>query len=390
MAQLKKLLPSTYMKNLKTVIVLLLIAASWWAQAQTNAILALENQDYKIAKDAIDKYFTKNAATIATNPKEAKAWYYKGRIYHILATSEDTKLRSLVDADGLKTAAEAYAKASELDATKNKEWKTKSDEQLNILHAVFFNEGIAKYQQEDFTGAVDNMKMCQKLKPEDTLAYTVGASLGIQAKDFAFAKDSYNKLISMGYKNISYYKNLLYIALEEEKNNDEAMNVIQAARKEFPENATFMAQEVNLYINTGRKQEAISKLEEAVNTDAANAKLYLYNLGILYKQTNDNVKAKDYFKKSLDLDPNYGDSNYMFGFMLMEEGDAVNKKINMMPYKEWQAKGKQEEAKRDNLYKSAIPYLEKAYAESKEPELKNQLITLYKKFNMNDKIKALN
>lgn len=377
------------MKKL-SLITISLLASFTIATAQTNAILALENQEYKVAKESIDKYFTKNAATIATNPKEAKAWFYKGKIYNIVATSDKPEIKALGDEKSLAVAVEAFRKAVELDNSKSAEWKKQSQDQLEAIWGVTFNEGIKKYQENDLKASLTNMDLCISIKPADTLAYTVGASIAISAKDFAWAKKAYYSLIEKGFKNYNYYKNLLYIVSEEEKNTDETMKVIQMGREAFPMDAMFMAQEVNLYITSGKTQEAIAKLEAAAKNDAANAKVYYYNLGIIYKQTNDNVKAREFFAKSLAEDANYEGANYMTGFMFMEEGDVLNKKINNMTLKEYNLNGKKEEAKRDEFYKKAIPYLEKSYAVSKDEKVKDQLISIYKKFKMEDKIKSLN
>ena len=233
------------------------------------------------------------------------------------------------------------------------------------------------------------MTICQSIKPADTLAYVVGASMAIQAKEFDAAKASYYKLISLNNKTKAVYKNLYYVVKEEQKNDAEAMKIIADARAVHPNDKDFLTQEINLYIAAGKSTEAIGRLNDAIKADPANAKVYLYNLGIIFKQTNDNVKAKEYFTQSLATDSLYEGTNYMMGFIYMDEGDVLNKKINNMNLKDYNATGKKEEAKRDALYKKAIPYLEKSYRENKDPKLKDQLTTLYKKFKMTEKEKNI-
>lgn len=372
------------MKKLVVVSISLVFAIQFSFAQLTNAVIAFESMEMQVAKESIDKYMLKEKGMI-----DPKGWLYKGKIYQFISGSDKPEIKSLITGDPLKSIIEAYQKVVELDKSKSQEWAKQAKEQLEAVYATTFNEGIAKYKADDFKGSLEYMSICQTLKPTDTLAYTVGASIGIQIKDYAAAKKAYFDLIEKGFKSYSYYKNLLFIA-SEEKNNEETMKVIQMGREQFPNDATFMAQEVNMFITLGKSKEAIEKLVNAAQKDSANAKVYFYNLGILYKQTNDNVKAKEFFAKSLAKDPAYEGANYMTGFMLMEEGDVVNKKLNNMNLKEYNASGKKEEAKRDDLYKKAIPFLEKAYAVNKDASVKDQLISIYKKFKMEDRIQKLN
>jgi len=370
----------------KLIIALLtIVCAMQLSFAQlTNAILAFENQEMKVAKESIDKYMSKEKSLL-----DPKGWLYKGKIYQFISGSDKPEIKGLAP-EPTKAIIEAYQKTVETDKTKLQEYAKQAKEMLEVVWGLVFNDGIKKYQENDFKGALDDMLTCQNLKPTDTLAYTVGASIAIQAKDFAAAKKSYYTLIANGNRNYTFYKNLLYITSEEEKNTEEAFKVVQMGRAEFPNDAMFMAQEVNMYIASGKTKEAVEKLEQAAVKDPANAKVYYYNLGILFKQTNDNARAKDYFAKSLALDGEYEGANFMTGFMLMEEGDIFNKKLNNMTLKEYSATGKKDETKRDDLYKKAIPYLEKAYGQNKDSKVKDQLISIYKKFKMEDKIQKLN
>ncbi|MDX2191087.1 MAG: hypothetical protein SFY32_14595 [Bacteroidota bacterium] len=354
-------------------------------QAQlTNAVLALENKEYKVAKESIDKYMLKEKSAT-----DAKGWYYKGSIYYDIAFSSDEAVKALEKkVVAIKTSAEAYNKSILNDKPKG-EWAEKSKPFLDNLWGNTFNESIDKYKNNDFAGSLEFIKVCQMIKPKDTLAFTTGALIAMQAKDYKTAKETYEGLLAIDYKPKSLFKNLFYIVLVELKDTTSAFKVVGQARSLFPEDKDFLSQEINLYIETKRQQEAINKLNEAVKADPANAKVYLYNLGIIYKQSNDNVKARGFFQQSLAKDSLYEGANYMYGYMIMEDGDFINKKINNMTLKEFNMNGKKEEAKRDAMYKKAIPYLEKAYRVSKDEALKKQLTTLYTKFKMDAKLKDL-
>ncbi|MDX2196756.1 MAG: hypothetical protein NW207_10085 [Cytophagales bacterium] len=348
----------------------------------TNVIIALQEGNVPVAKKNIDAYMAKEKSAT-----DAKGYFYKGNVYETIFLSKDAAITAL-EANPLPIAVEAYMKSVSLDKPKG-EWVTKSKERLENLWASSYNKSIELYKANDMDGALKYIEITQLIKADDTTAFSIGASFAITSEKFEKAIEYYNKLIALNTQNLSVYKNLLYIYTQKIKNNDKAIEICGLGRKKFPNESSFMAEEVNIYIATNRTAEAIAKLNDAVQNDKPNAKVYLYNLGILYKQTGDNIKAKENFVQSLAIDSLYEGANYMLGFMTMEEGDVINKKINNMNMKDYTAIGKKEEAKRDALYKKAIPYLEKSYKVNKDPKLKEQLTSIYTKFKMTDKIKSL-
>ena len=379
------------MKKYFLVITLILIGFTASYSQLTNAILAIQDGQIKIAKESIDKYMLKEKS-----PLEAKAWFYKGNIYESIAFTKDEEIKALEPKNALKITVEAYQKVIALDKPKG-EWVTQATPRLENVWGVIFNTSIESYKiyTADTTNkaklkeSLELMTLCQTIKPLDTLAYNVAATIAIQGNDFKYAKNAYLKLIEIKYITKSVYKNLFYIEKEKFNNKDEALKILAEARKVYPDDKDFLAQEIDLYISLGKQQEAITKLSDAVKTDPSNAKVYYYNLGIIYKQLNDNVKSKESLQKSLAADSLYEGANYMMGFLFMDEGDVVNKKLNNMKLNEYNVSGKKEEAKRDALYKKSIPYLEKSYKVSKDEKLKGQLVSLYTKFKMTEKLKSI-
>lgn len=368
---------------MKKLISIVLIGGINFAYAQlTNAILAIQDGDVKVAKESIDKYMAK-----PKSDQDPKGWYYKGNIYESIAFTKDSLVVGKLETkqNAIKTTAEAYQKAISLDKP-NGEWAKQAKDRVEGVWANSLNEGINKYNVKDYKTAIEFLKLASDVKPSDTLSVVNTGLIAIEARDFVSAKGAFLKLISMGYKTKRNYSQAYFISKDELKDDAETARILAEARTTFPTDAYFMTEEINALIKADKKEEAISKLNGALSTDPANAAMYQYNLGLLYNQTGDKLKAKESFNQSLAKDSLYADSNYMMGFMLLEEGDVINKKINQMKMPEYQAKGKSEEAKRDNVYKSAIPYLEKSYSVSKEPALKSQLNNLYAKHKINKKI----
>lgn len=368
---------------MKKLISIVLVGGMNFAYAQlTNAILAIQEGDVKVAKESIDKYMAKPKSDL-----DPKGWFYKGNIYESIAFTKDSLVAAKLDTktNAIKATAEAYQKAMSLDKP-NGEWAKQAKERAEGVWANTLNEGINKYNVKDYKSAIEFLTIASSVKPSDTLSVVNTGLIAIEGKEYAVAKDAFLKLISMGYKTKRNYSQAYYISKDQLNDADATSKLLAEARQVFPSDAYFMTEEINALIKADKKEEAIAKLNAALATDPANAAMYHYNLGLLYNQTNDKPKAKESFKQSLAKDSLYSDSNYMMGFMLLEEGDVINKKINQMKMPEYTAKGKAEESKRDNTYKSAIPYLEKSYAVSKEASLKGQLNNLYTKHKINKKI----
>jgi hypothetical protein len=366
---------------------LILLSSFTISNAQlTNAILALEENDIKSAKNFIDKQMLKEKS--ATDPK---SWFYKGKVYSQIYVSTVAGIKSLVSSDSvaLVNSIGAYKKSISLDKPEG-EFIKKSKLELEILWVSVFNDAINNYaNSKNYNQSLKSFLVCQDIKPEDTLAYVYGASVAIMAENYAAAKKSYLTLINKNYKNYSYYKQLLFIALEKDKNTSDALQILGDARKMFPADNYFLIEEVNLLIKLKREQEAINNLTELLTKDKSNAKVYYFNLGVIYTNLKDNKKARESFASSLAIDSLYEESNFMAGYVELSEAEVINKKVNDMNLKEYQTNGKKQEAVRDAYFKKAIPFLERSYKVKKDEKMKSQLTNLYTRLKMLDKLKKL-
>ncbi|MFN8297315.1 MAG: tetratricopeptide repeat protein, partial [Chitinophagales bacterium] len=138
-------------------------------------------------------------------------------------------------------------------------------------------------------------------------------------------------------------------------------------------------------------QQSIDKFEKAAASDPTNSSI-LFNLGVLYDKNKNTVKAKEYYEKAIAIKPDYGDAYFNIGVMYFNEGVAKNKEMNAVDEKV-DKEGKIYDglkAERDELFKKALPMLEKAYAiDPKNIDYKSNLKKVYASMNMLDKAKAL-
>ena len=141
----------------------------------------------------------------------------------------------------------------------------------------------------------------------------------------------------------------------------------------------------------GDSQKAIDKFEKAFAGDPKNASI-AFNLGVLYDKLQNSEKTKEYYGKAIALKSDYGDAYFNLGVMYFNAGVAKNKEMNAVD----DAKDKDGKiyaglkAQRDELFKQALPNLEKAYEiDPKNIEYKSNLKKVYASMNMLEKAKAL-
>ncbi|SHJ22894.1 Tetratricopeptide repeat-containing protein [Hymenobacter daecheongensis DSM 21074] len=339
----------------KIFLTLVAAAALQTASAQTSAVTsAILNQRNGLldkARADID-----GAVLNAKTSAKAKTWYTRGEIYEQMI-SNPIFGKALKPGEGTKAAFESYSKAVELDG-KDGEFGKLAAQKLDNLYGLALNAGVESYNGKNYDEALNSYRMAQQIRPQDTTAYLYAAYAAEAKQDFTSAKDTYSKLLGMNYKSPALYGRLLQIA-RQEKNDADAMKVVQQALVAYPNNKSFMIEEANMYLSSGRTVEAIGKLEKAIAVDPSNSNLYTV-LGSIY-QAKQPDKALVAFKKAIEVDPNNFDAQYNIGVITYNKGADLFKKTNNMSdaaYKK--ANGDKMKAEGRVYIQSALPYLEKA------------------------------
>jgi len=104
----------------------------------------------------------------------------------------------------------------------------------------------------------------------------------------------------------------------------DALSTIAEARRLYPDNADLMALEIDLYVRSGKAEEAKPSIRTALQKDPGN-KVYNYNLGVLLLQTDSLKEALPYFEKALEVDPNYEPALQNIAVSHMKLGDRIKK-----------------------------------------------------------------
>ena len=133
-------------------------------------------------------------------------------------------------------------------------------------------------------------------------------------------------------------------------------------------------------------------MKEAIEQDPNNATLY-FNLGVVYAQKGESDKAKDYYQKTIEIDPNY-ESGYLNLVSLTLEGESsiVEEMNSLGNSRADNARYDTLKGERENLYRECVPILEKLVDLNKNQEAVKTLMNIYGTLGDNEgfmKMKAL-
>jgi tetratricopeptide (TPR) repeat protein len=223
-----------------------------------------------------------------TDPKaSAKAAFWMDRAATYVSIANQS---SEIDSSAAKTALEAYKKAAEIDPKKAKDaQKFLTGEDPSLFNA-FVRQGAEKYQNKNLSGALEMFQLAQTVNSKDTLASLYGGIAAQQIDKKEDAKVQFEKYVENGGKDPSVFYGLaqLYTA---ENNFDKAVATLNKGLERAPGNKDLKSEVVNIYLKSGKEDQAIAELTALTKSDPTNVQ-NIVNLAILYDNMNSKLGAK--------------------------------------------------------------------------------------------------
>lgn len=158
------------------------------------------------------------------------------------------------------------------------------------------------YQQKKYDSAIQAYKIILEISPEDKEAHLFLSLIYDEKGRREEAIDELKKVISIDPEFSEALNSLGYLYAEEGINLDEAEILIKKALEFEPENGAYIDSLGWVYFKKDKIDEAIKNLERAAQL-ISDPVIYDH-LGDAYFKKGDLERAKDFWKKSLDLDPN--------------------------------------------------------------------------------------
>ncbi len=366
------------------------------------------------AKENID------AAALSEDTKNsAKTYAYKTRImydlYHYNLLQEDKKLSATISDKNTRLEAaygntptkefeEANAALDKIQALDPKYFENimnvakggemPSDDDMKLSLAVAqikleaSNIATGKYKVKQFDEAAEyfyksaymNSLMTGK---KDTASFFNACISAQKARNQQKMFDYNKKMIDLKIASPYNYQ-IAYDAKLALKDTAGALEYLKSGRKAFPNDVYLMNRETETYLQKGNQEQALKNLQMATEKDPKNAQLQLV-LGNVYdnlanpkgKSGKDTTKpanyedmithAADHYQKAIDLKPDnqesYYNALYNMGALYNNYGGYLYaKSMEKTTITDLAKKQKEYEAKSQEYYKKAIPYLEQALA----------------------------
>ena len=320
-------------KFLFTGMLCFLVSLSFGQKKAVNAAKnEIKNNPPNIAEA---RSLIKEALENPETANDAETWYVAGLIENKQVDMENTleilgkKANEEVMYKALEKIIPYFAKAAELDQLPDAKGKIKPrflKDIRSIMRAnrmFYINAGVYAFNKEDFQKAHENFKQfgdipgMDMLKGEkweiatgDTTDLQIRYYAGLAAAripDHPAAVAVFKDIKSRGYiENGLFKESDIYRELAREYGQLNDSTAFEAIIKEgfikFPGEEFYILNMINLSINSGKSEEAVAYLTEAIAQSPDNAQLYAV-LGQLFYEDKKPDEAIKNLKKALEMEP---------------------------------------------------------------------------------------
>ena len=301
-------------------------------------------------------------------------------------------------------------------------YKAEVNELKNLMLNSLLTKSNSALDNKNYASSSKGFEQAYKISPKDTVYLYYAASTAVNGQDYDTAIKMYKELKDLGFTGIAkeYYafnkeegkeelfgnqqlrdisvksgthikpqdkisksaaseiaKNIALIYINK-GDNEKAIEAMKDARAENPDDLNLLLSEANVYYKMGNIQRFKELMQEATTKDPNNPELQ-FNLGVISYESGDNASAKNYYKKAIELDPNYVNAQINIAALILEEEQAIVDEMNALGSSASDDRKYDElKLKRQEVYKTAIPYLESALeAQPKNVDAAKTLMNIY-------------
>ncbi|MGL4780047.1 MAG: tetratricopeptide repeat protein [Bacteroidales bacterium] len=368
------------MKKVSLLATLCLVASVGFAQKKNvSSALSEANAEKPKFGEAIN--LIDAAMQNPETDKDAKTFYVAGYIQLKQFEAERNKTllqqqaNDAVMYNSLLNMYNYYTKAYDLDQLPDEKGKVKPKfvkkmtADLTGIYPNFINGGVYFNDQKDYKKAYElfntytelpNNPMMKDIEwSKDTLMKDIKyytCLMAVQSEDSKLAISTLER-----FKNDEYKGNelLQFLCFEYEKQQDttQLVNTLQEGAKRYPSEPYFIQNLINMYLKTGKMNEAIAYLDEAIKLDPNNANYYNVKGAILEEQ-KDIQGALAAFQQAEKVDPNNAETYNNIGRVYYNQAVAKDEEVSQIrDNKKYEA----EKALLNPMFEKAIPYFQKAH-----------------------------
>ncbi|MEL1241903.1 tetratricopeptide repeat protein [Flavobacterium flavipallidum] len=336
----------------------------------------------------------------ATDEEKAQALFLKANAYMDFVEKK-------VDTDAnMKLAADTYKELLEAEKTSGKvKYSTQAATSIARIKGLLINSGIEATKVNNNIGGAQKLYEAYLLDKKDTINLYYAASTYVSAKDYDKAMELYSELKKINYsgKGTEYlavskvngqevgfasaaerdravklgthekprteeipskrgeiYKNMALILVEKGQ-IAEAKQAVADAVKANPEDSSLKLTEANLYLQTKDFDKYKQIITEVLAKNPNDAGL-VYNLAVIASNNNNNAEAEKYYNKAIELKPDYLNAYINLAVLKLQNEKPIIEEMNKLGTSDKDNKRYEVlKKKREDLFRSTLPYLKKAY-----------------------------
>ena len=353
---------------------------------------ALKTGNFSEAKSTLSS--AESLVTSSDAKTQAKFYYLKAKAFYG---------NSAKPGPDLKVIRESINKVKSAEGTS----KGKYTILVSTIESKLLNDIItvanSTYQDKSYLKSSEAFETAYRLSLSDTLYLYYAASTAVTVPDYDLALKHYEELRELGYlgqetiykavnkttgevetfeseqmrdfsikskshnsptmektkpKSAEIIKNISLIYISK-GDNQQAVKYIQEARLENPDDLDLLFSEANVQLKLNNKQAFKDLMIEATKKDPENPELQ-YNLGVITSESGDNKLAETYYRKAIELDPEYADAYLNLAAVILQQEEPLVEEMNKLgTSRADNLKYDKLLEQRQSLYKSAIPFLSK-------------------------------
>lgn len=403
------------MKKLLLLSTTLLVAASYSFGQKANvtkaeSLVMQDNPDFKGAREAILP-----ALKEETTKNDAKTYYIAGLIGEkendnlFVKLQMGQKIDSIKKGQAITESYKYYLIADSLDNLPNEKGKVKPRFSKKIVDAVkeyhnqqhnFYWYGSVAYNNQDYKTAYDAFTTylaIPSLPMMKNAVFTTDATANKYIKYYAAYSavklEKHQEAIKLykELKNDTVNTNAVYQLLATEymaiKDTANYVATLKEGFEKFKEEPWFIGNIINHYIYTKKMDEASKYLDELI-AKSPNVAGYYVAKGDVESRLKNYDEAKAAYKKAIDLEPKSDNAYYGLGILVYNDGYLLDESSQSIKDNNLYNK---ERSKATEVFKQALPYLQKAYElKSDDSDYKQALRQLYYRLQMMKEYESLN
>jgi tetratricopeptide (TPR) repeat protein len=382
------------MKHIKNFYSILFVAAIAIFATSCGGNKALVSNAQRWAEEGINLDTAIKALNVAEKAEDTKDWaktyYVKGLTYEAIANSDNPEFKEISEYP-LFDAFDNYKKAYNMEGSNM--YQGPIDAKMLTMSNQFINKGVEAYQNEDLEKAFKYFEKTLEVKEMpvfggeiDTAVIFNTAITAQRIGKYDEAIKYYQQAAEYGYGEGDTYS-LMAEAYKNKGDTAKYISTLKEGFEKYPGNQSILAYIINYYLLEAENvEEAFKYLKFARESDPDNPQFYTAEAH-LYDKIGETEKAKEKYKKAIEIDPEFFEAYYNLGVLYFNEGVALTDEANKITDNKKYLEAKE---KADAKFKEALPYIEKSHElEPNDKGIISTLRTLYYRLKMTDKYEEI-